>query len=304
MNDIWHKALGIKHRRRCLKWLGASLGLAAVLWPPPVWASAPALKVSPLKYQEIIPADTPKLGFIDVSNPSDVTIRVVSEVQAFRQLNLEGDLEYFPDQRLADGIKLASTDFELGSREAARIGFTIDPLKLGKGGAFGAVFFRTVPPASQAGDGSTITTSVRVGTLLVLNVGNEIKAEGKMRKLSLPWLQIGPGLAGTLEYANTASLAGAVAFNPALDIKAGPWGRASRVEGPLVLPGNTRRMEFAKPGSYLGILPVSITDNVTGQKHRAWVLAVTGYWPRVLVIGLFMAMGLGWRYWRRKRRLD
>jgi hypothetical protein len=259
------------------------------LWPESALASS--LKVSPLKYQEIVPADKAKLGFVDVSNPTDSSQEIISEVQAFRQTNLEGDLEFYQDARIAEGIQVATKSFVLGPREAARIAFTIDPVKLGKGGAYGVIFFRTAPPVNP-GSTSSIATSTKVGTLIILNVGSEIKAEGRIKFLKLPWLQLGKdGIKGTVEYANTASLAGAVAFNPTFQIKAAPWGKSQLLEGPLVMPGNTRRIDIAKPGSYLGPVPLRVNDQVGGGRHTVWVLAATGFWPPVLLV-LFCLFGL------------
>ena len=253
------------------------------LHPTPLFAAAPSLKLTPLKYQEIIPADKAKLGFIDVANPSDGPVHVVSAIQAFRQVNLEGDLEFYADDKIANGIQVATTDFELGPREAARIGFTVDPLKLGVGGVYAAVFFRTVPPEESA-PLSHIATSAKVGTLLILNIGGEIKPEGSIKTVKVPRWNFGQGLSGTIEYANTATLREAIAFNPSLDFKVGPWGKPSKVDGPLVMPGNTRRFEFSKPGSYLGLFPLTLSDSVTHQTRTVWVFAATGFWRLVLIL--------------------
>jgi hypothetical protein len=261
----------------------------SLLVAAPASAAAPGLQVNPLEYRNTITGTDVRNGFVDVSNPTDTTLNIVASVQGFRQADLAGDLAFFQDAQVQQGIVLGLSQFELGPRDAIRDTFSVDPTKLPKGGVYAVIFFRTVPP-TQSSSSSFVTESANIGTLLLLQNGSG-KAVGSITKLSLPFWQFGSGLDGTGQYKNTDNSAAPIAFSPKLTSHILPWGRGASFTGPLVLPGSTRTFTLARPGSYFGLLPVSLTDQTNGQTVTRWVVACTGIYAFILMF-LVILLGL------------
>ena len=267
--------------------VAAAAGLVAL--PPVALADTPRLQVAPLQYTDNLNSNTVRTGFIDVSNPTDAPIHLSSSVKGFRQTGTNGDLQFYDDPDLTSGIKVDLTSFDLGPREAVRVLFSVDPTKLPRGGVYAAIFFRTSPTnqASTSSD-SFVVQSANVGTLLILTNGGPGAHRGSITKLSLPFWQFGTGLHGGLNYRNTDTSQVAVAFIPALSSSVLPWGHATKLTTGLVLPGVTRRFGLDRPGSYLGLLPVTISDAATGNHSTVWVFACTGasWWVLLLILVL------------------
>jgi hypothetical protein len=264
---------------------------ALLLAPAPAMAALPELRLSPLRYDAHLEPGHPKTGFIDASNPTGSTLHLAFQVQAFRQINDRGELEYYNDDRIASAITPAVSEFDLGPREAIRTKFTIDPNRLGPGGAYAVIFLRTVDAATP---GHT-TTSARVGSLLILDVGTGGTRTGRLTGLSVPRLVFGGNrLTAGVGYANTGHSALALAFAPTLTAQA-TWSPAKHLTGPFVFPGRTRRQSFSLPAvNRLGLVQLSLTD-ATGHSSPAsrWVFLMTGYWTWVfplLVLALLLAV--------------
>lgn len=237
------------------------------------------IKVTPLKYEETLEVGEQKTGYVDVANPNDSAVLVRTSVEGFRQINNQGDLEFFEDERLEAGINIDLDQFELGPREAARIQFDVNTNNLPEGGVYAALFFET-DAQEITGDISSIGTTARVGTLLILQNG-EGEVSGEISELSIPFWQFGTSITGGLSFYNEEGER-AIGFNPALTMKITPWGERADQEGGLVLPGVTRDFALERRGDYIGILPITIHDDVTGHEASAWVFAVTGLWRFIL----------------------
>lgn len=263
-----------------------------------VKAAAPAVKIAPLKYQESIPLDKPKTGFVDVSNPATEKIILTPEIQAFRQIGTQGELEFYNDEAVQAGITINIQEFELGPREAARITFSIDPKKLRPGGVYAAIFFKT-RPALTAAAGNQVMASARAGSLLILDIGAGGTKSGRISKVNVNRFNFGNSLRGAFEYTNTANGALPIAFNPKFTVKYGLLGGKTSAAGPLVLPKSTRSISFTKNGSYFGIVPITVEDATGSSKPvTAYALAITGFWRWVvmlLVAAVFVTMLLNRR---------
>lgn len=246
-------------------------------------ADAPGLQVSPLQYADELTPGRVKTGFIDVSNPSDGPVTIETSVRGFRQAGNDGALEFFDDPDLAAGIKVDLGAFDLGGREAVRVGFSVDPGKLPAGGIYAAIFFRTVPVAGSVNT-SYVAESANVGTILELTNGPAGPHQGKVTALNMQFWQFGTGLRGNLDYQNTDHSPAPQGFRPNLTVAVLPWGNPPRMKTGLVLPGATRHFEFNRTGAFLGLLPVHVTDQDTGQVTTRWVFAVTGGWQWVVLI--------------------
>jgi hypothetical protein len=258
---------------------------ACALLPAGASAELPELKVSPLRYQAHLEIGQVKSGFIDASNPTGSPIHVAFQVQAFRQANDQGELEFYDSERLASAVTPALTEFDIGPREAVRTRFTIDPAKLGPGGAYGVVFLRTVPTGQAGGQ---IATSARVGTLLILDVGGSGVRSGRISGLTLPHFVFGrhATLPVSFSYKNTGTGDTALAFFPGLDAGAGFTGKPLMLTGPLVFPGRTRAIKATLvPANSIGLVPVSVHDRSGGSAPATvWVIADTGVWSDLTVL--------------------
>jgi len=272
------------------KFLAAIL-LATLLPAVPAEADVPGLQVNPLQYEDTLTTSTVKLGYIEVSNPSDTTISLESSVQGFRQKDNQGRLSFFDDPQISTGIKVDLPKFDLGSHEAIRVAFSVDPVKLPKGGVYAVIFFRTIPP-TQSSASSFVSESANIGTLLLLQNGGPGVHVGQITHFSLPFWQFGGGISGTLDYHNTDRSATAVGFKPALSAQVFPWGAAPRLATGLVLPSSERQFALSRPGSYFGLLPVTLTDADSHQNRTQWIFAITGWYQLLLLIVIFGAIGI------------
>jgi hypothetical protein len=260
-----------------------------VLFSGPVLADVPSLQVAPLSYQGALKPGVIESGYIDVANPSDQAIQVTSSVSGFRQTDTKGDLAFYSDPDLSAGITVGLANFSLGPRQAVRVAFNLDPSKLPRGGVYAAIFFRTVP-SSQNSSSSYVLQSANVGTLLMLTNGPIGTAQGAVTDLSMPFWQFGSGLTGTLGFKNTAGQLHAAGFKPHLTTAILPWGRRVQLSSGLVLPGVTRDFSFNRPGSFFGLLPVTVTDADSGAHATAWVIADTGFYRLAIPLGIALLL--------------
>ena len=272
--------------RKQLLLLSLALGIIFVLFGSSS-AYSLGLKVTPLKYEEVLEVGEQKTGFVDVANPNDSDIIVQTSVEGFRQINNQGDLEFFEDERLEAGIEIDVDEFELGPREAARIQFDINTNNLPEGGVYAALFFQTETQGTTD-DISGIGTTARVGTLLILQNGEGDKI-GKITDLSMPFWQFGTGIGGSLSFHNDETDK-SIGFNPGLSMEVTPWGERVDQESGLVLPGVTRDFDIERRGDYFGILPITVYDDVTGEEVSTWVFAITGLWRFILPFLLLTAV--------------
>jgi hypothetical protein len=273
------------------------------LAPAPAHAAATALQVRPLQYEDTLQPGKVKSGYVDVANPSDAAVHIVTQVQGFRQSGTAGDLSFFDDPNLTAAIIPSLTDFTLGPHQAARVPFTIDPSKLAQGGVYAAVFFRTVPP-DQASNSSFVAQSANVGTLLALTYGTGLPRHGKIAGLSLPFWQFGAGVTGSLLYQNPTTGARTVGYKPRLAMRVLPWGRAPLLDSGLVLPDASRRFEILRAGSFAGLLPITFTDLDTHSTDTRWVFALTGWYAYAawVVLAVLLLSALLWLSRRTHRK--
>ena len=274
-----------------IKLLALALLAVAMALPAAARAEVPGLQVNPLQYEDTLATSAVKLGYIEVSNPSDTTISLQANVQGFRQQGTDGHLTFFDDAQISDGIKVDLPKFELGPREAIRVAFSVNPAKLPKGGVYAVIFFRTIPAAQTSGS-SYVAESANIGTLLLLQNGAAGAHVGQITRLDVPFWQFGRSLTGSLNYRNTDRSTTAVGFKPALSAQVLPWGHATNLTTGLVLPTSERQFSFTRNGSYLGFLPVTITDNDSGKHATRWIFAITG-WYQLLALIVLLCIVVG-----------
>jgi hypothetical protein len=273
----------------------ATLGIIAtytslLLSPKIASADVPGIEASPLEYIDTLSPGHVKIGHIDVSNPGDSQVTILSSVQGFRQSGNDGRLEFFDDASLSNGIKVDLPSFALGPREAVRVGFTVDPSKLQNGGVYAAIFFRTLPP-QQNTESSYVAQSANIGTLLELTNGTAGPHYGQVSNVNFNFWQFGNGLLGSIDYHNTDDTSTPLGFRPELTVRVFPWGSNPTLKTGLVLPGATRHFQVVRTGAFLGFLPILITDSATQRVDVRWVFAITGWYQWGLIV-LFIVVFL------------
>lgn len=241
-----------------------------------------AIKIQPLLYNEQLEKGEVKKGFIDVSNPNDTKVELETSVQAFRQTDNDGTIEFFESEEIQAGIELDYDSFTLGPREAMRVVFKIDGSKLPSGDVFAALFVATKP----AEEGQ-IGQSVRVGTLLILENGTPGAREASITGLESRFWQTGSRLDGTYSIKNDAKEGEATGFMPEVTITLTPFGGSFANTSSLVFAGRERANEFSYETNRAGLYYMNVKhgDSEKGQ----WVL-LAPLWFIGLVIGLIAAV--------------
>jgi hypothetical protein len=246
-------------------------------------AGAASLKISPLRYDASLEKGETKKGFVDVTNPSLETVHAKLTVQAFRQIDNAGSLEFYDSEAIRTGVLLDYTEVELAPRETLHLAFVLDGAKLPSGDSFAALFASVIPKAVGAGE-----QTIRVGTILTISNGTPSVHSAVVENLSGSVFQFGDGLRVTFDVRNTAKLGEGTGFAPSITVTAWPY-VDDTVQGPLVFAGRTRAVSYEKAGNYIGILSIMVK---TGDSEQtAYRFVVTGYWRFILpfvviVIGL------------------
>lgn len=249
------------------KYLSVFIAVAvAMIFLPLDTANGLGLKVAPLEYRTTIQAGEAKKGYVDVSNPATEKVIVKASVQAFRQINDDGGLQFYEDERLAEGIKLDLDEFELGPREAVRMYFELDGTKLPSGDVFGAIFFTLDPVQPKAGVGQ----SVRVGTILSIVNGTPATHTAQVTRLTVPTFQFDNTLQGSYTIKNTASPATASGFYPTVTVVSWPFGEAQQQAGKLVFAGRSRDNTFSLSLPPFGLY--KITASYGNSSQSRWLL--------------------------------
>jgi hypothetical protein len=263
------------------------MGCVALL--PISQASAASLKVTPLQYRTTLTSGEKKKGFVDISNPGAESLTVNFEVQAFRQIDDQGGIEFYDDADVSKGILLDLDSVELGPHEVLRLMFLIDGNKLPHGEAFAAILANTVPDTAKG-----IAQAVRVGTILEITNGKAGDHKGSVTTFSAPFIQVGEEISATFTIRNDDGAGQTGGFRPTVAVDVRPYSSSS-VEGPLVFVGRSRTVSYRAPGNYFGFvwLQASASDSSKGQ----FAFVATGYWrwlgPLMIVaLGGLITMGI------------
>lgn len=274
--------------------LGLSLLAGCYLIFHAVPVSAASLKISPLRYDAELSIGEKKKGFVDITNLSAQEADIRLSVQAFRQINDSGALEFYDSRTVQEGVLLDYSEVTLGPRETLHLAFLLDGTKLASGDNFAALFATSIPDESGAGE-----QAIRVGTLLIISNATPSIHTAVIQDLSGQLVQFSDGLRVTFDVRNTAEVGSATGFSPTITVRAWPYVNDT-VSGPLVFAGRTRTVDFVKKGDYLGILAIRVK---TGNSEQViYRLAITGYWRLLLPILVAAAVVTIWfaRYVRKR----
>jgi len=277
----------------------AIVALLSLVFAVPFAAPAHALslKMQPLIYHDTLVKGETKKGFVDISNPTGETLRLRTSVQAFRQIDDNGSLQFFDNAQVAAGIKPDLDEFELGPRQALRLYFLIDGTKLPSGDVFGALFVSTVPMGAVGS-----VSSLRLGTLFVLTNGTPGSREADITKLDVGFWQFGDGIDGQFTIKNTARAGEATGFFPSVTVALDPGRSQHQVESKLVFAGRSRQSDFHINTSRIGLYKISAAYG--DSREGKVIFMVTGYWRTVVLVALLLLIAaglLGWKLHRRRQ---
>jgi hypothetical protein len=258
-------------------------------------AGALSLKVAPLEYRTSLSKGEKKKGYIDISNPTTEKMTVTTSVQAFKQIDDEGTIQFYDDEALTAGVRLDLDKFELGPREALRMYFLLDSTKLPSGDVFGAIFFTTSPVAAKAGVGQ----AVKLGTILSLVNGTPGSREATISGLDVPFFNFSSQVQGSYTISNTADPSGSTGFYPQVKLSTAPVGDTKEQAGKLVFAGRSRTNSFSVDLPPLGIY--RIEAKYGNSSHSRWVFVMTPLALTVIII-LLVLVSVYHRLQRRRLR--
>jgi len=266
----------------------------------PQTAHADTLQVRPLLYKETLSKGEAKRGAIDIANGSQDKEEYALSVRLFRQVGDDGSLEFYDRPDVTDGILLDVTSIELNPKDAARITFTVDGSKLPQGDVFAVILVTTKHTTAP----DSIVPAAQVGTLLVLQNGQPGPRTAQIDTLSIPQIQTGDKVTGTVTVKNPASMKQTTGFFPQMKVSIEPWGATTQFEGPLVYAGRARTFDFSVPSSQFGVYKMTVSAN--GSTESRYVFLMTGKWQviapllGVALLGLIIVTVLGVRLYRKK----
>lgn len=269
------------------------LGLIGITYAPT--AHAVSLKVAPLQYKAELKKGEQKKGSIDISNPSGKKLLVTTSVQAFRQIDDDGSLEFYKDEALQKGVKLDLKSFELGPREALRMYFLLDGKTLPTGDVYGAIFFTVKEDGAKA----SVQQNVRVGTLLSVVNGTPGPREAEIASLSAPLLQLGSEVKAKYTIRNPADPDTNTGFYPEVSAKLWPDDKVLEQPSRLLFAGRTRENSIAFKDVGFGIKQIEVSYGDSSRK--VWVLVVE---PFVLIVTgvILVAIIVEGSLWLRRRK--
>ena len=280
-------------------WLAAAFSLVVLCFMQHPVAAEGSLQVQPLQNEASLQKGERKKGFIDVTNPRPVDTKVKFSVAGFKQVDTAGNLSFYDSEQLRAGIGLDYDEYTIPAHKTLRLFYIIDGTKLPTGDVFAAIFAQTINELT-----GSASSSVRVGSLLILTNGTPGARQAEVTKINAPWLQTGSDVNGKLIIKNTAPSDSSSGFFPDITIGLWPFGQTTSIKGPLVFAGNSREAKFSLPSNQLGIY--KLTASYGESKKTQWMLVITGVWRwvvLVLVTILPAAIFSSILYVRRRRRI-
>lgn len=253
----------------------------------PAAASALSLRMQPLLYKATLSPTETKKGFVDVSNTSGRDLTLTTSVQAFRQTDERGSLQFYNDPKIQAGLIPDLQEFTLKPGEAIHLAFLLDGRKLPTGDVFAALFVATKPTP-----GEVMQESVRLGTLFTLVNGKAGARQADITALHLPVFNFGQGVSGSYRIKNTADPQSVNGFYPTVMVSVQPFDASAHVASPLVMAGNSREVPFSLTTARFGLYKVQA--GYEGSVQARWAFFVTGYWrwlaPLLLVLVASLAV--------------
>lgn len=257
-------------------------------------ASALSLQVRPLLYKSTLKSNATKKGYVDVTNTGGDELTLDTSVQAFRQIDDKGNLEFFDDEQVRAGLIPDLTKFKLKPGQTERLYFLLRGDKLPSGDVFAALFV-----TSQSSKDGNIGQALRIGTLFTLINGTPGPRQAAITQISTKFWQVGYGIRGDYTVRNLAKAGQATGFYPAVTLQVDPLHQSQTKTTSLVFAGRERTSSFELSGARFGLYRVSVS--VDGSQQSRWVFAVTGFWRWLTpLIGFGLLLVAGLALWRRQ----
>jgi hypothetical protein len=253
-----------------------------------------SLRVQPLSFQETLTKGEKKKGFIDITNPTALTIRLETSVEAFRQTDDQGGLQFYNNEQISAGIIPDLKEFTLKAGETMRLMFLVDGSKLPQGDVFAALTATNTP--DQKGN---MAQAVRVGTLLILTNGTPGARQAAVTSLNAPLFQFGDTITGKYRVKNTAPANTAAGFYPEVSLSLSPFGTTKKQKSTLVFAGRERENQFEIPSNRVGIY--KLTVGYGNSQQSRWVIVASPLWIGIILL-LIVALAVVLSVIRRHRR--
>ena len=275
------------------------LVVIGVAYPPSVSAKETqkntfGLKVAPLEFKATLETGKNKKGFVDVSNPTNEVLEVTSSVQAFRQRDNSGTLEFFDNEQVEAGVQLDLKSFELPPQSALRMYFVLNSSRLPSGDVFASIFFTTRKASS---DVFAINSAIRVGTLLSIVNGTPGSRTAEVTQLSAAPVQWGV-VEGRYGIKNTAHPGTVTGFYPKVNVGLSPFGEQKTSNASLLFAGRERQNEFTISPGFGGIYQLTVSYGKS-QKHIL-VISITPWLILSLVVLVAGCIGVALLLRKRK----
>ena len=245
---------------------------------------AQSLKIEPLLINEAIQKGEKKKGFVDISNPTTQTLRLLTSVQAFRQKDNSGGLEFFDNEQVRAGLIPDLKEIELGPREAVRMYYLVDGTKLPQGDVFAALFVSTAPEQERSG----VAQAVKLGTIFTLVNGTPGPRNAEITFLSSSFFQFGDSINGRYTIKNTADPQLSTGFYPEIKLRLAPFGTEQNIRSSLIMAGVERTTGFSFPDNRFGIYELSASYGSSVKKQ--YMVVMTGAWKLMIPAVLFLIL--------------
>jgi hypothetical protein len=189
-----------------------------------------------------------------------------------------------------------------GGKEAT-LDYTISvPKTAAIGGHYATVFVQTLPPT---GSGTYIARIQRVGAIFYMGVGGNLKPQGHVVDLSVPWLQAVSPITGYLRVQNTGNVHFLVSGSAQLYTLFGKVGTPTAILGE-VLPSTTRRFPISvSASSPIELYQMRLAVTFDGQTEHLsrWTLLVPTITLVIVCASLVLVVAaIVWAFVRRRRR--
>lgn len=261
-------------------------------------ASAMGLSIRPLQYNVKLAVGERQKGFVDITNPTPESAVVTTSVQAFRQIDDKGSIQFYTSAAITAGVIPDLQEFALGPRETVRLFFIVDGTKLPSGDVFAAIFATLKPPTAT--HASTSEQTVRVGTILSIVNGTPGARQADVTQLSLGFWQFDTKISGTYTVKNTADPVKTTGFYPAVSLSMMPLSLHQAATSKLVYAGRSRTNEFQIKTQRFGLY--KITAQYGSSRKSTWVFVLSGVWQLVVGASMFTLVAVAcWRLYYVRR---
>ncbi len=271
--------------RRILLLLSLMVGACGLLGHT---VGAVSLQLAPLDVKTTLKKDENQKGFLDIANPSSVPVTVNTSVQAFRQINSKGDLEFYDDPKIRAGVLLDLDKITIEPQGVFRMYYVISSTKLPEGDISAVIFF-----TSSGNEAAGVNSAVRVGTLLHITNGQPGERQAEITGLSLPFWQLSSQVQGDYTVKNTSDPTKSGGFFPKVEVKVAPFIATQTVEASLVFPGIERQNTIAIPTTGFGLYRVDVSYGTSTRSSLVFIAA-----PWHLVLLALLIGGSLWFWWR------